>query len=431
MQENTIKIKIKPKNPLLETLSYLENEDFNLKDDLNNAQIYIAENQINGKIYVGKANCYTGKNNNRWGTIGRWKSHVTEACKNNDDHCVLLNNAIRKYGENNFVIKTIYKGNIDSISEKEIYYIDLFNSMKPSGYNLKFGGDKGKNNPETIEKMKLAHTGHIHTETQKENISKGQIGNRRKSKPRKHEEDNNLPKYINARRNSKGISEYSIEKFPIGINTVEYLKSFSFSIAKYGNKEDALEAAINHLNNLKTQYKYIEEEVKELKENNIKESIQAKKEQMEKDKLSEYIYPVIKNNKIAGYYVDGILNNKGVPFQKRYFQENTNRWNLDQANKFVDMLKYINENNVDMSLFPIESIDVNDIEKSFYEKYYLPKYFNVLRKKGIIKGFCINGFPDDYYKDGKYKKEFQIKDSKTFDDVYKECISELFFKLSK
>ena len=48
---------------------------------------------------------------------------------------------------------------------------------------------------------------------------------------------------------------------------------------------------------------------------------------------------------------------------KRYFQENTNRWNLDQANKFVNMLKYINENNVDMSLFPVESIDVNDIEK--------------------------------------------------------------------
>ena len=89
-----------------EKMIYLENDDFNLEDDLNNAQIYLIKNKINGKCYVGQAVCFTGSNNNRWGTLGRWKSHVREALKNDDDHCVLLNNAIRKYGVDNFEIFT-------------------------------------------------------------------------------------------------------------------------------------------------------------------------------------------------------------------------------------------------------------------------------------------------------------------------------------
>ena len=75
-----------------------KNEDFNLEEDLNNGQIYLIRNKINNKCYVGQATCFTGTNNNRWGTTGRWKSHLREAIKSNQDHCILLNNAIRKYG---------------------------------------------------------------------------------------------------------------------------------------------------------------------------------------------------------------------------------------------------------------------------------------------------------------------------------------------
>ena len=37
-----------------------------------------------------------------------------------------------------------------------------------------------------------------------------------------------------------------------------------------------------------------------------------------------------------------------------------------------------------MKTYFIDEIDINDIDKTFYENYYLPKYFNVLRKKGIV-----------------------------------------------
>ena len=400
-----------------------DNNDYNLKNDLNNSQIYVIKNKINNKLYVGKANCFTGSNNFRWGTLGRWKSHVDEAFKKEKDHCVLLNNALRKYSPENFEIYTIYKGPISTIGEKESYYMSLLNSKQPNGYNIRDGGDKGKNSLETIQKMKEAHTGHTHSEKTKENIAQGQIGNRRKQLPRKNEEDNQLPKYIYPRRDNGIIISYSIQKFPIGIHTKEHLPSITFSVFQYKTKENALQEAIKKLDEIKLQYNYISEEVETVKTNKNIESATTKKENKLKEKLSEFIFPILVDNKIAGYYVDGILdiqNNKLFP--KRIFQSKTNRWNLDEANKFVETLHHINENMINMSKFDILKIYPNTIEKSFYEKYYLPRYFNVLRKKGVIKGFNINGFPNEKYSDGKFRKDFQAINGKSLNDVYSEGI---------
>lgn len=405
-----------------ENIKYLDNNDFNLKDDLNNGQIYQIKNKTNGKVYIGQASCFVGTNNNKWGSMGRWKSHCSEANKNSDDHCVLLNNAIRKYGTSNFEINTLFKGSLSEINEKEVYFISLFNSMVPHGYNLKTGGDKGKDSDETKKKKSEAHTGSLHSEKTKENISKGQMGNRREVMKRKYEEDNILPKYIVSIRDKGKLRAYSIKCFPIGIDKPEYLKDIPFSISKYGSKELALEEALKTLSKLKEEYKYIEETSVTLKENDNVISANCKKEMMVKEKLPEYIYPIIEDSKIKGYYVEGIVNSNGEFYERRDFNENTNRWNLANSNKLVSMLQYINDNNVDISDFEIEDLDVNDVDKSFYEKYYLPKYFNLLRKRGIIEGFCINGFPDNRYKDGKYKKEFPLKD-KTLDEVYKEGLA--------
>ena len=93
------------------------------------------------------------------------------------------------------------------------------------------------------------------------------------------------------------------------------------------------------------------------------------------------------------------------------------------------MLKYINQNNVELKYVTINDLEVNDIEKSFYEKYYLPMYFNVFRKKGEILGFCINGYPCDKFKDGKYKKEYRLKTMKgtrTLDEAYLQGIEDLY-----
>ena len=400
-------------------------EDITLENDLNNCEIYCVKNNINGKYYIGQALCFTGSNNNKWGTNGRWKSHLREALNsNNQDHCILLNNAIRKYGKSNFEVSTLKKCHRDELDENEIHYIEQFNSIKPFGYNIKAGGYKSKLSEDTILKMKEAHMGHEHSEDTKEKIGKSQIGNRRSSMKRRNPEDNDLPKYIICSRDNNIIKRYIICGFPVGIDQAEYLPDIRFSVAKYGSKEIALQNAIEHLNQLKKQYEHINLDIKENKDASEILSITQKKENIFKDKLPEYIFPIIEENKIKGYYVDNVMNNKNKKYLKREFIDKTNRWNLDQAKKFVDILKYINEHNVDLKLLDSNDLDINDVNKSFYEKYYLPKYFNVLRKKGNIEGFVINGYPDDKYKDGKFKREFQLK-GRTMDEAYEEGIDYL------
>lgn len=412
-----------------ETTETNQNDIFNLNDDLHNGQIYLIKNKINGKCYIGQALCFTGLNNAKWGTFGRWKSHLREALKTNQDHCVALNNAIRKYGENNFEVSTLIKCHKDELDEHEIKYVKEYNSIQPNGYNIKAGGYSSKNNESTIEKMKLAHTGHIHSEKQKENISKGQIGNRRSSYNRKNKEDINLPKYIKAKRKNEKLISYIVGDIPIGIHKKEYTNKVIFSIVKYGSKENALSEAIKYLNKLKEQYKHIDETIQTIKEEENKKYLSENKENKLIEKLPKYIYPILEDNKINGYYVDGIINTEGKFYTKRIFNNNTNRWNLDQATKFVNMLNYINEHNVDMTQFSIEKLDIMDVSEAFYEKYYLPKYFNIFRKKGEIIGFCINGYPSDKHKGGKYKKEFRMKTMKglkTFDKAYLDGIQYLF-----
>jgi group I intron endonuclease len=404
-------------------------DDFNLTDDLHNGQIYLIKNKSNGKCYIGQAMCFTGMNNSRWGTLGRWKSHIREATKSNQDHCVLLNNAIRKYGKDNFEVTTLIKCKNEELDEYEIKFIEEYNSVMPNGYNLKKGGYSSKNNETTILKMKQAHTGKEHSDETKEKIGKSQVGNRRDSKKRIHEEDNNLPKYISSSRRDGILKGYIISRFPIGITEKEYLKSILFSIAKYGTKEKALEEAIICITKLKEEYKFVEEETSIIKEKSIEVSITEKKEKKILDKLPEYIYPILEDNKIAGYYVDNIFNKKGVKYPRRDFNQKTNRWNLDEAEKFVNMLHYINENNVVLKYVTTDDLEVNDIEKAFFKQYYLPMYFNLLRKKGEIIGFCINGFPCDKFKDGKYKKEYRFKTMKgtrTFEETYLQGIEDLY-----
>lgn len=410
------------------TNSFIETNDFNLNDDLHNGQIYLIKNKINEKCYIGQALCFVGNNNSKWGTIGRWKSHIREATKSNQDHCILLNNAIRKYGEDGFDVLTLVKSNRNNLNELEIKFIQKYNSIQPNGYNIKEGGYNLKNSEETILKMKESHYGKEHSEETKDKIGKTQIGNRRGEKKRIYDEDNNLPKYIVSSRRDKILKGYIICRFPIGIKEKEYLKDIMFSIAKYGTKEKCLEEAIICLNNLKKKYLYIDEEVKILKETNLQKSITEKIKNKVLEKLPENIYPIIEENKINGYYVDNIFDNKGKKYPKRIFNENTNRWNLDKSKKFVEILKYINNNNVILTFITTDDLEINDIEKSFYQKYYLPMYFNILKKKGEIIGFCINGYPSDKHKDSKYKKEYRLKTMKgirTLEETYLAGIEDL------
>ena len=101
--------------------------------------IYKITNQINNKIYIGK----TVKSIER-----RFWEHKNNAHKNVN---LPLYKAINKYGEDNFnieIVETVENNNC--LNEREIYWINYFNSYidKGHGYNCTHGGDGGNTNSE-------------------------------------------------------------------------------------------------------------------------------------------------------------------------------------------------------------------------------------------------------------------------------------------
>lgn len=96
--------------------------------------IYKFTNKINGMSYIGQS-----LNPN-----GRIRGHIRDALKGSEKS--LLYKAIRTYGIDNFevdIIEMIETNKFDYqriINEKEKYYINLYNSITPNGYNKNNGG---------------------------------------------------------------------------------------------------------------------------------------------------------------------------------------------------------------------------------------------------------------------------------------------------
>jgi group I intron endonuclease len=228
-------------------------------------EIYLIRNKTNQKSYIGQALKEVGGIiRQKWGAQGRWKSHVTEALKGGKDHCTYLNNAIRKYGEENFEVTVLCEcADQEEMNQKEDEYIKQYNTMAPDGYNLREGGAKGKASEESRKKQSESRTGMKHSEQTKENISKGQLGNRRGTKARKYPEDANLPKYIAAKRVNDVIVGYAVQGFPTGITNKTY-ENKGFRNAK--NPQTAYEKAIQYLATLEEAHKDIGEKIKDTRQ---------------------------------------------------------------------------------------------------------------------------------------------------------------------
>lgn len=97
-----------------------------------NGFIYIIRNTVNQKVYIGQT---------RTSVEQRWKEHLRHA-KNGDQ---LINRAMKKYGTDKFYVETLEICSLDILDEREIYYINLFDSTdKIKGYNVSLGGNTPK-----------------------------------------------------------------------------------------------------------------------------------------------------------------------------------------------------------------------------------------------------------------------------------------------
>ena len=117
--------------------------------------IYTITNQVNGKIYVGQAvsHILNHKKYRPYGHQGRFRCHISEAFSSKKNQSHYLNNAIRKYGVDDFVVELIECCEIEKSDERETHYIKELNSLFPNGYNLKNGGSVFTHSDESKKRL--------------------------------------------------------------------------------------------------------------------------------------------------------------------------------------------------------------------------------------------------------------------------------------
>ena len=393
-------------------------------EDLDKGEIYLLVNKTNGKKYVGQAQKYVTVNNIKWGTEGRWGSHIREAINGSKDHCILLNQAIRKYGKENFEVIKLCDCLLIEMNALEQEYIDKERSRVPYGYNLRDGCSNGKASPESIAKMIKSRTGMKYSDKAKANISKGQLGNRRGVKVRKHEEDKDLPKYIFARRKDGKIYAYGISGFPIGIESKKYLRK-NFTVRQDETKDDTLRRANAYLDELKEKYKDIQAQVQEVKDKQEEKDIDEKMASKKSAKLPDNIRAIVSKKKLVGYYTEGLKGHDGTVIPRKDFTEHAIKHNLRQAMQYVQQIGNLNHHRAKIDDWSKVDVATKSNKRGTGDRY-LPKYVVVIKEGDNILGYSVKGFPytDENGTKKKHNKDF-ADPGLSLDDKYKLAIAHL------
>lgn len=174
--------------------------------------IYLTTNSLNGKIYIGQKKSQKFLGHNYLGSGKRLKS------------------AIKSYGEDVFSVDMIDSAeSLDELNEKEIYWINYYNSTDlNTGYNISFGGgvlngfevwNKGKTGLQTMsektrKKMSDSHIGQFRNEETKKKISDSLKGKKRtEEQNQQNRERNTGRKWVNKDGVNTTISPNEIEQY--------------------------------------------------------------------------------------------------------------------------------------------------------------------------------------------------------------------------
>lgn len=183
-----------------------------IHEDLNNGEIYKANNTVTGAIYIGQAKCFVRAKTKyiKHGTHRRWTQHLWEAKNKPTRGCTRLNKALLAHGEEKFTVEMIHKCPLIELNHWEKHYVELYQSnTRTGGYNLTSGGDNYIRSEETIEKL---------------------------SKTKKQQSKNNA-----GQRDAKFVEKYSkltIKSIDIKITDTDKKKMVGIIITHIGGKID-------------------------------------------------------------------------------------------------------------------------------------------------------------------------------------------------
>lgn len=97
------------------------------------AVIYQMKCRTTKKKYIGQTRSHklTRGKYYKYGINSRFREHISASRRRNTPLC----QAIKEHGEENFKIKILEECSFEDASEREMYYIDKFNTVVPNGYN--------------------------------------------------------------------------------------------------------------------------------------------------------------------------------------------------------------------------------------------------------------------------------------------------------
>lgn len=133
-------------------------------------EVYKISNRINNKVYIGITSI---------GIKERWYAHIS--CSRHTDN---YNNPMYKdmieFGVENFFIELL-ESNIskDDRDEREMFYIQKFNSKYPNGYNMTDGGFNNSGviwSSERGRKISLSQKGKLKSSEHRKHLSESRLG---------------------------------------------------------------------------------------------------------------------------------------------------------------------------------------------------------------------------------------------------------------
>ena len=126
--------------------------------------IYKIQNRVNGKAYVGQT------------TEERFLRRMSE--HRNQNRCVAIHRALKKYGEDMFHITILEYCTEDNSDEREQHWISTLDTMAPNGYNLTSGGHRYRHTDTTKEKLRYHAIRRMSDPKVRRRISEQQSGER-------------------------------------------------------------------------------------------------------------------------------------------------------------------------------------------------------------------------------------------------------------